>query len=519
MLQLKNITISDIDENRKLIDNFSYVLDKGDKTAIIGEEGNGKSTLLKFIFDRSLIESYCRFSGTVICDGKIGYMSQTLEEGWNAATVEDYFFEKTPLGEKDFALYDKTSEMQETLSKVGLDSSLLFSPRKISTLSGGEKIKLRIAKTVFSSPDILLLDEPTNDLDLPSILWMEDFIKNSRKAIMFVSHDEYLLRKTANRIIHMEQTDHKNACRLTCASLSYDEYTERRQGLLSKQDQEARKDRELFELKEERWRRVYDKVDFDQDKEKNDHNGRLLKKKMHSLLSQERRLDKEEEKLTPMVDVEEAIDFQFRNIASIKDGTTLADLNLGCLKAGDKVLSGPIKLKITSQDKIVIIGANGTGKTTLLKQIKEAIEASGKVKVGYMPQNYEDEMDFSKLPLDFICPSSVKEERLRGSAFLGSFRFTPEEMKRPLRYLSAGQRGKLFLARFAFSGAAFLLLDEPTRNFSPLSNPAIRQALLTYQGGFVAVSHDRAFIEEVGQKVFVLDKTGLEEYTGNNMDF
>ncbi|MCI2068047.1 MAG: ATP-binding cassette domain-containing protein [Bacilli bacterium] len=521
MLRLQNVTIIKKDGERPLIKDFSFTLEKGDKAAVIGEEGDGKSTLLKFIYDSKLLDSYCTYQGEVIKQGRIGYLSQNLEEGFSSLTMEDYFLKKDLQSEKDLSIYNDFKRIQECLSRVKLSPELLFSYQPLSSLSGGEKVKMRMAKLLYLNPDILLLDEPTNDLDLSSLKWMEEFILSCQLPLLFVSHDEMLLSKTANRIIHLEQVNKKQEAKITVCSLDYLSYIEKRFHLIEKQNQVAQEENKQYEEKKERFLHVYDSVRYQQanlPKAGSDSAGRLLKKKMKALLSQRSRLEKESEELTKEADVEEAINLKFPTETKLKKGTLITSLDLKELKVQDRVLSNDIFLKAYTGDKIVIIGDNGVGKTTLLKTIYERLKDRKDLKVGYMPQNYEDKMDYHLLPLDFICPSRKKEDRLKAGEFLGALRFSSEEMLSPLSYLSSGQRGKLFLAKFILEEDDFLLLDEPTRNFSPLSNPMIRKALNSFKGGFIAISHDRMFISSLGKDVYLLTKQGLKKCAKEDID-
>lgn len=514
MLELNNVNIIKRDGDRPLLKDFSFSLAKGDKTAIIGEEGDGKSTLLKFIYDPHLIDSYCRYDGVCKAEGKLGYLSQFLESEWLNSPFEDFFFKTSPSQEADYALYNESSFAQECLIKTGMDPNLLFSQRKLSSFSGGEKVKIRIAKILFSRPTILLLDEPTNDLDLPSLQWMEGFIKDTPLPVLFVSHDETLLSRTANRIIHLEQIAKKKEAKFTIAGLGYEDYIQMRLALIDKQNQLAVAQETAFNDKKDRFLHLYDSVKYQQanlPKAGSDSAGRLMAKKMKALLAQRSKLEKAEVELTQRADVEEALNLQFDQVEPLKSGSLALAVSLPFLKAGDKKLTGPVELKAYGQDKIVIIGANGIGKTTLLRLIYEEIKKNPGLKVGYMPQNYEEAMDYSLKAIDFICPSLKKEDRVNANNFLGAYRFSPEEMASPVGLLSSGQRGKLFLAKFILEKDNFLLLDEPTRNFSPLSNPVIREALAGFEGGFIAVSHDRLFIKEAAEKIFLLEPLGLKE--------
>lgn len=181
MLELKNISITLLQNSRKITDNFSFTLNRGEKAAIIGEEGNGKSTLLKMIYDDRLISGYAEYSGEIIKKGSIGYLAQMIDEKYSDKTAEEYLDT------------DEISSYGGLFSELGLNLELL-GHQKIRTMSGGERVKLQLAKILMSNPDILLLDEPTNDIDINTLEWLESFINKTRLPVLFVSHDEIAYR-------------------------------------------------------------------------------------------------------------------------------------------------------------------------------------------------------------------------------------------------------------------------------------------------------------------------------------
>lgn len=175
-----------------------------------------------------------------------------------------------------------------------------------------------------------------------------------------------------------------------------------------------------------------------------------------------------------------------------------------------RILAEGIHLKIKGSEKICMIGANGAGKTTLLKKIAEELLNRNDIKAEYMPQTYEDLLDLDVTPVDYLDKTGDKEERTRIRTYLGSLKYTPDEMEHPIRELSGGQKAKVLLLRMSLSGANVLILDEPTRNFSPLSGPVIRKMLREFPGAVISISHDRKYIEEVCDKIYQLNPNGLQ---------
>ena len=174
-----------------------------------------------------------------------------------------------------------------------------------------------------------------------------------------------------------------------------------------------------------------------------------------------------------------------------------------------RLLARDIKLSVTGPEHICIIGKNGAGKTTLLREIARELLARTDIKAYYMPQNYEDALDMTVTPVDFLCETGDREEVSRIRTYLGSMKYTADEMLHPIEELSGGQKAKLLLLKMSMAGCDVLILDEPTRNFSPLSNPVIREMLKNYGGTIISISHDRKYINEVCDTIYELTEQGL----------
>ena len=277
------------------------------------------------------------------------------------------------------------------------------------------------------------------------------------------------------------------------------------------QEQVARKERAEHQKKQERLQQIFEKVEHRQNtvSRGDPAGGRLLKKKMHAVKSMERRFERESENMTQLPDTEEAIDFNFgRN--GVPDGKPVLRFQLNCLQAGERILARQVKLDVTGGEHIAIVGENGAGKTTLLKQIAEQLLQHSDLHAGYMPQNYADSLDDSQLVLEYLAPSGRKEDITAARTLLGSLRFTHDEAEGAIGELSGGPKAKLLCAGLMISGSNVLILDEPTRNFSPLSNPVIRLALQRFPGAIISVSHDRKFLAEVCDTVYRLTESGLQ---------
>ena len=189
------------------------------------------------------------------------------------------------------------------------------------------------------------------------------------------------------------------------------------------------------------------------------------------------------------------------------------ELSLPVLNTPDdsRVLARNITLKIRGPEKICIVGNNGAGKTTLLRKIAEQMLPRTDMHCEYMPQNYEDLLNIAITPIEYLDDTEDKETRTRIRTFLGALKYTTDEMDHPVSELSGGQKAKIFLLKMSMSGANVLILDEPTRNFSPLSGPVIRRMLREFPGVIISISHDRNYIREVCDTVYELTPEGLEK--------
>ncbi len=496
MFETRDLTISV--DGRYLIKKLTFTLNKGDKLAIIGEEGNGKSTLLKSILG---ICKYAKVEGTIDSKrNRIGYLEQSMDEDIQDKKVYDFLFED------DCGYYNKINHLYKCLTLISLDDSIL--ERIIHTLSGGEKVKIGILKLLLDEYDILFLDEPTNDLDIDTLNWLETFINTSDKPILYVSHDETLLSNTANMILHLEQIKNKTECRHTLLRVDYDTYVEQRLCFIEKQTRIAKSEKREFKKSQEKLQQVMQKVEYQQNtiSRSDPHGARMLKKKMHSLKSQEKKLDCAD--LTQMPDIEERIHFFFEDV-EIPKNKSILKLDFPELKVQNKVLAKNIKLDIIGNVHLCIIGRNGVGKSTLIKRIYQELSTRDDIHVGYMPQNYDDILNQYENVLDFMVPGKDKEDITKTRMYLGNMNFTKEEMIGKIKNLSNGTKAKLFLMKLVIDQCNVLVLDEPTRNVSPLSNPVIRRVLKEFNGTIISVSHDRKYIEEVIDYLYVLTENGL----------
>ena len=511
MFQIKNVTLTHKKDLRTILENFSLVLNDGDRAVMIGEEGNGKSTLMKWIYDPELVEDYMEYSGEKVITGeKLGYLPQELADTEKSKTVNEYFMESP-----DFL--DKTPKELSKLAKdFHVEQEFFYREQKMGTLSGGERVKAQMMRILIENPTVLLLDEPSNDIDIETLEWMESFINGWKHAVLFISHDETLIEHTANRVIHFEQIRRKTKCRHTVANVPYRTYVEERLNAFEKQEQIALGERREKKIRDEKLRRMEQSVGARLDNithAERDAIGRLLKKKMKNVKAMEKRFEREDEDMTEMPEQEEAIFFKLGDEKSrIPSGKWVLQYEAEDLKTldGSRLLAKGIELKIRGSEKIGIVGTNGCGKSTLITKIAKELLSRNDIRAEYMPQNYEALLNLDMTPVDYLDTSGEKEERTRIRTYLGALKYTADEMEHPIRELSGGQKAKVLLLKLSMSGANVLILDEPTRNFSPLSGPVIRKMLKEFPGAIISVSHDRKYLSEVCDKIYRLTSDGLQ---------
>lgn len=504
-MQIRNLTITHKKDLRPIVENLSFSLQSGDCAVIIGEEGNGKSTILKWIADPKKIEDYAEWTGEVV-KGTVGYLAQELESWerelsvYEFCTGEEMFWETSP------------AELAQYAKELDISTELFFSEQKLGTLSGGERVKIQMARLMITKPDVFLLDEPSNDIDLNTLEWLEQWMSQCTKPILYVSHDEILIEQTANMIIHLEQVIRKTRPRHTVVRMNYLDYVTSRQMNLEKQIQEAGNQKRERKKQQERFQRVQQKVEHAQStvSRQAPHAGKMLKRKMKAVKAMERRFEREWQERVEVPDTEDAIFIKFEKASTIPNGKTVLDFYLDRLTCEGNLLAENISLRVTGPEKIGIIGKNGAGKSTLLKKIVPLLCQRTDIKVGYMPQNYEEQLDKNKTPVQYLSVTGEKEELTQIRTYLGSMKYTPDEMDHAILELSGGQKAKLFLLKMSLCGCNVLILDEPTRNLSPLSNPVIRKSLREFPGAIISVSHDRSYIEEVCDHVYEFTKEGLK---------
>lgn len=511
MLIFHHVTIEDA-MHHLLIEDFNYSLKEAEHLAIIGEEGNGKSTLLKAIYNKTLIEEYAKLQGQIETDHKhIGYFEQQLTLEWYDELVCDYLLKDEIDEEIPWDRYNDLVHYEHLAVQLSISLDLLRGNQTMSSLSGGECVKLRLLKLLHRGMDLLLLDEPTNDLDIETLEWMEQFIQHLSIPIIFISHDETLLNHCADTLLHMEQLNKKSKARFTIYHGKYDAYVEARGLKLKKAIQIAKKEKQEYRKKKIKLNDFMNAVhDAQNDTVRAPFQAAALKTKMRNLKAQERRFD--QEGYAKVDSVEEAIDVYFE-MEGLHPSKLVLNFTLDELVINGRMLASNINLQIYGRDKVAITGRNGCGKSVLIKEVVKQLRHNSSLRVGYMPQNYTDEFSSNQTPVQFLLDEGDYGDVTQAGLLLGRMKFTPYEMNHSIYELSEGQKAKLYILRCIKQCCDVLVFDEPTRNLSPLSNPVIRSILQSYTGCILAVSHDRKFIDDVCEHQYVIkDKAFLKKY-------
>ena len=501
MININHLTITQNKDLRDLVSDLNMAIHDGEKVAIIGEEGNGKSTLLKTLMGKALPDFTIK--GDIQSDYQsLAYISQKLPEELKKKSLHDYFFLDTI--DLDYSVLYRLAE------ELHFDSDRFASDQEIGSLSGGESLKIQLIHELAKPFEILFLDEPSNDLDLETVDWLKRQIQKMRQTVIFISHDEDFLSETADTIVHLRLVKHRKEAETLVEHLDYDRYSEQRKANLARQSQQAANDQRAYDKTMEKHRRVKQNVETALLSTKDSAAGRLLAKKMKTVLSQEKRYEKLAQYMTQKPLEEEQIQLFFSDIEPLATSKVLVLLENETLSIGERVLAQELQLTVRGQDKIGIIGPNGVGKSTLLGKLQQLLSDKSEISLGFMPQDYQETLQLDLSPVEFLSQTGHKEELQKIQSFLASLNFSYPEMHHQIRSLSGGQQGKLLLLDLVLCKPNFLLLDEPTRNFSPTSQPQIRKLFATYPGGLITVSHDRRFLKEVCSIIYRLTEHGLE---------
>jgi ATP-binding cassette subfamily F protein 3 len=509
-----------------IIKSCSFNIEDHEKAAIVGINGAGKSTLLKIITG---IEPADTGLVTLAKDKTLGYLSQQQNLNSDNTIYDELLSVKQYILDMEAQLRSIENQMKsaddtalETLMKkysdlnhefelnngyaykseiTGVLKGLGFAEEdftlNVNTLSGGQKTRVALGRLLLSKPDIILLDEPTNHLDMESISWLENYLLNYSGAVLIVAHDRYFLDKIVSKIIEL---DNGNA---TVFSGNYTDYASKKAILRNMQLKEYLNQQREIKHQEE----VITKLkQFNREKSiKRAESREKMLNKMEFVDKPEILNDKMDIKLEP-------------NVISGNDVLTVDNLTKGF---DGTVLFDNISFQIKRGERVALIGSNGTGKTTILKLINGIIPADSgsiylgaKVNIGYYDQEHHV-LDPDKTIFDEIRDAypDLNNTQIRNT--LAAFLFTNEDVFKYIRDLSGGERGRVSLAKLMLSNANFLILDEPTNHLDITSKEILENALNSYTGTVLFVSHDRYFINSTATRIIELANKTVVNYIGN----
>jgi len=528
MLNVHNLSVAFGGEY--LFEEISFRLNGGDRVGLIGKNGAGKSTMLKLLAkEMSLDEGAIATEKNV----KIGFLKQDIdfEEG-RTVLEESYqaFSEikemELKLDEINTALAERTDYESDGYHQLMVDLNDVTHRYEIlggynyqgdtekvllglgfkredfnkltDTFSGGWRMRIELAKLLLQSNDVLLLDEPTNHLDIESIIWLEQFLRNFTGAVVIVSHDKMFLDNVTNRTIEI------SLGRIYDYSKPYSQFLVHRKEI-KEQQLSAQKNQEKQIQQTER---LIEKF-------------RAKSSKASMAQSLIKKLDKMER---IEVDEEDNSVMNLRFPVSINPGKVIAELDGVSKMYGSKRVLEDIDLLVERGSKTAFVGQNGQGKTTLAKIMVGELDYQGNLKIGhnvqlgYFAQNQAEYLDGSKTILDTMIDAANESNRSKVRDILGSFLFRGDDVDKYVKVLSGGERNRLALAKMLLQPFNVLVMDEPTNHLDIKSKNVLKQALQSFEGTLILVSHDRDFLQGLTDRVYEFKEGGIKEYLGD-IDF
>ena len=527
------ISVQDIEKSfgaHQVLRGVSFSLQKGEKMGLVGVNGCGKTTLMRII------------TGEMEADGgqvhknrdlRIGYLAQVddialTDTVWGALLrvfepviamekrLHDLEKQMEQDNDPDTALrltetyqrllekfneaegYAYEGEMLGVLNGLGLKPEM--HQRQVSTLSGGERTRLSLARLLLRKPDIILMDEPTNHLDLEAIEWLQDYLKEYKGSLLLISHDRYFMDQVCTTMGELL------GGRMIKFSGNYTEYMRKRTA-----DFETRM--KAYNLQQKEIQREQAIIER--------HRSFNREKSIKAAESRQRRLDKVERLEKPMEEQHVRFSFDVRR----RSGEEALEVK-GLAKTfeGEKVFEN-ISFKLRTGDRVALIGPNGVGKSTLFKILthhltpdKGSVRFGANIDVGYYDQ-HQQELNPSNTVLDEVWNSfpAMEQSKIRGA--LGLFLFSGDDVFDTIGSLSGGERGRVALTKLMLRKDNLLLLDEPTNHLDMDSREVLEDALQDFPGTILAISHDRYFINRFADRVMVMSDNGVTEYLGNFDDY
>jgi ATP-binding cassette subfamily F protein 3 len=525
LLGLQNVTFEF--GARVIVSEATWHIQPGDRVGLIGYNGTGKSTLLKV-----LVGEYTPSAGTVEKgrETTIGYLHQDLlsfDTNESITEVALGAFERVRQVEKDIEEFGKQLEQdsdneellikytdalheldvldgynihhkaEEVLHGLGFSNEQLSRPYK--EFSGGWRMRVLLAKMILQAPDVLLLDEPTNHLDLPSIEWLEKYLINYKGSVVIVSHDKFFLNRMVNKIVEVYQKQ------LNIYTGNYD-YYEREKLIRIDMQQRAFENQQDYIRQQERFIERF--------------------KAKASKAAQAQSVQKRLDKLDVIEDVQlERPDIRINFQVDKTPGRVLVSLKNISKKFSDNVILENASAEIERGDKIALIGANGKGKSTLLRIVAEAETYNGErvwghnVDESFYAQHQLEALNLNNTLLDEMREAGSQKTDMELRALLGGFLFSGDDIDKKIKVLSGGEKARIALAKTIVSKANFLMLDEPTNHLDMHSVELLAGALNKYQGSYILVSHDRYFISQTANKIWEIVDHQIKEFKGTYQEW
>lgn len=507
---------------RKIVEDATWHIQPGERIGLVGYNGTGKSTLLKL-----LVGEYSPSAGTVekSKDTTLGYLHQDLLSFQTTDTITRVAlsaFERVmeleseieQLGrelEKDseneallIRYTDALHEMdvldgyqihhkaEEVLHGLGFSNEDLLRPYQ--EFSGGWRMRVLLAKMILQQPDVLLLDEPTNHLDLPSIEWLERYLLHYKGSVVIVSHDKFFLNRMVNKIVELYQQQ------LHIYTGNYNQYEEEK-AIRIEMQQKAYENQQDFIRQQERFIERF--------------------KAKASKAAQAQSVQKRLDKLDLIEDVKlERPDIRINFQLDKVPGKVLVQLKNITKRFGSIQIVSQAEAEIERGDKIALIGANGKGKSTLLRVIAGIESFEGEriwghnVEESFYAQHQLEALNLQHTVLEELQQCGSKKTDLELRSLLGSFLFSGDAVEKKIKVLSGGEKARVALAKTIVSRANFMMLDEPTNHLDMHSVELLAESLNQYQGTYILVSHDRYFISKTANKIWEIQDNRIREFKG-----
>ena len=518
---------------RELIHNASFRIDKGMCIGLVGRNGAGKTTTMRLLAGQEDHGS-AQYEGTITRNGTIGYLPQDPREGDPDQLARDRIIsirgidaiiKKIKRAEQEMSTTEgnrqqkameryvrldheftqaggwaANAEAAQIAHSLGLDDRVLS--QTLSTLSGGQRRRVELARVLFSGADTLLLDEPTNHLDHDSIVWLRDWIKTFPGGVLVISHDVKLLGDTVNQVLYLDA----NRAQVDIYHLGWSAYLKQRE----EDERRRRKERALALKKAEQLRAQ----------------GEKMRAKATKAVAAQQMLRRADE-LVASVGAERVQEkvARLRFPDPLPCGKVpLSAQGLSKSYGSLEVFTG-VDLAIDRGSKVVVLGLNGAGKTTLLRLLagveepdSGVVEAGHGLKIGYYAQEH-DTLDMAATVRENMSHSAPEFDDTHVRNVLGQFLFSGDDVDKPTNVLSGGEKTRLALATLVVSGANVLLLDEPTNNLDPASREEILHALHSYEGAVVLVTHDPGAVTALSpQRVLVLPDADEDLWDDSYLD-